>query len=81
VSVQTAPYGRLLAILERGDAMPVVTRRDMRLVADALADQSRRLSSRAIGRASLREQAGHLAELAAELGPHDGLLLVGEASW
>jgi hypothetical protein len=81
----------LLAILERGNPVPVVTRHDMRLVADALADQSRMLAARArskayagtgkaIARAVLRERAERLAELSSELGPHDGLLLVAEAA-
>jgi hypothetical protein len=45
VSAQTMSQGRLLAILERGDPVPVLARQDMRLVADALAGQSPRLTS------------------------------------
>jgi hypothetical protein len=74
-------------ILERGDPVPEIACHDMRLVADALADQSRRLTSRArskrysgptlaIARASLRERAERLVDLAAELGGYHGLLLV-----
>lgn len=40
VSAQTVSYGRLLAILERGEPVPVPTRQDSHLVADALADQA-----------------------------------------
>ncbi len=58
-----------------------ITGQDMRLIADALSDQSRRLASRArskayagpalaIARATVREQADRLAELAMELGQH-----------
>ena len=61
--------------------MSEITCKDMRLIADALIDQSRRLASRAkskayagpalpIARASLREQSERLAELAIELGQH-----------
>ncbi len=41
MSAQTVSYGRRLAILERGEPVPVLTRQDNHLVADALADQAR----------------------------------------
>ena len=39
--------GRLLAIIERGEPIPEVSRRDMRLIADTLAAQARQLLSQA----------------------------------
>ena len=79
--------GRLLAIIERGEPIPEVSRRDMRLIADTLAAQARQLLSRARSktlagaantdaRAALRARAARLADLAAELGPYHSLLLV-----
>jgi len=40
VSAQTVSYGRLLAILERGEPVPVLTRQDVHLAADALAGRA-----------------------------------------
>ena len=41
MSAQTVSYGRLLAILERGEPVPVLTGQGNHLIADALADQAR----------------------------------------
>ena len=82
--------GRLLAIIERGEPIPEVSRRDMRLIADTLAAQARQLRSQARSKtlagaantdtgAALRARAARLADLAAELGPHHSLLLSGRS--
>jgi hypothetical protein len=88
VSGRTASYGLLLAILERGDHVPVLTFRDRVLIEDALVAQSRRLASvacskaysgpaQAVARARLRERSERLGELSIELGLHRGLVLIG----
>ncbi len=78
--------GRMFSILLRGYGVSEVTCRDMRLIADARAEQSRRLASRArskayagpamaIARTTLREQSERLAWLARELDPHEPVLV------
>jgi len=49
--IPAGQHGRMLAILERGHGVSEVTCRDMRLIAEALTDQSRRLASRARSKA------------------------------
>lgn len=86
--------GRLLAILERGDPVTEVTRADMRLIADALNEQSRRLAARArskayagpplaVARATLREQSHRLAWLARDLGMrvHEVTVVRDDRAW
>ena len=76
MSAQAASYGAPAPDPGVREPVPVITRRDLHLVAAALAKQSQRLSSHArseayagpalaVARASLREQAERLAELAA----------------
>jgi hypothetical protein len=76
----------MFPILQRGYGVSEGTWRDMSLIAEALADQSRRLASRArskayagpamaIARATLRERSDTLAWLARDLDPHEPVLV------